>query len=205
MELTVYNHCETKSKELCLSSFDVKEIRYDIIHQAIVWQLCSVRAPIAHTKQISDVRGSTRKIYKQKGTGNARHGSNRRVQFRGGAVVFGPTATRNFTTKINKKQKKIALRHAFVHMLRNKFIVCFDKLVVPTCKTKDFLKIYSTIKGKKSLFIDTFFEKNFKLASRNVTALKMITSSGLNVKDILTSEIIIMSEAAVNNIMERLI
>jgi large subunit ribosomal protein L4 len=205
MELTIYDHSRKKIKSLSLDIFkDIKDVRFDIIHQVIVWQLSKRRDPIAHTKQISDVQGSTRKIYRQKGTGSARHGSNRRVQFRGGAVVFGPTNQRNFESKINKKQRKLALRHAFAHMLLNKSVLGFDSLAFKTHKTKDFLNFCKDIKEKKSLFVDDIFDKNFLLASRNIPNLKVVQSSGLNVKDIIDSEIIVISEAGVNSIVKRL-
>ena len=205
MELIIYDHSKNISKLMNLDIFkDIGKIRYDLIHQVIVWQSSKKRDPIAHTKQISDVQGSTRKIYKQKGTGGARHGSNRRVQFRGGAVVFGPTNQRNFEGKVNKKQKKLALKHAFAHMLLKKLVLGFDSLSVQTHKTKGFLESYKTIKEKKSLFIDDTFEKNFLLASQNIPNLKTVVSSGLNVRDIFLSEIILISEAGVNSILERL-
>ena len=205
MELVLQNRSRDKVKSLSFEFLEgIGEIRFDLIHQVLVWQIAQNRIPIAHTKQVSEVRGSTRKIYKQKGTGNARHGSNRRGQFRGGAVVFGPTKYVNYKTKLNKKVKKIALRHSLAYMIRSNSVLLLDNFSLESCKTRYFINSFSEAEGKKTLFVDDCFERNFLLASRNISNLKAVPSSGLNVRDIFDSKLLFITESGINAINERL-
>lgn len=182
-------------------------IRYDLIYKSIVWQRAVLRAPIAHTKQLSDVKGSTRKIYKQKGTGNARHGSNRRGQFRGGAVIFGPSNKRSFEYKLNKKEKKLALQHILAHMYHNKLILVIKNISLSTCKTSKFFDHFCKFKiskKSKALFIDQKIEKNFFLASRNIANIKGVSSLNVTALDILSYGNLVFSEEGLVSFIGRL-
>jgi|TARA_B110000503_G_C7099927_1_gene393312 large subunit ribosomal protein L4 len=204
MELKIYDLNRTNVRVIDISVLDIEKIRYDLIHKTIVWQASKSRSPVAHTKQVSDVSGSTRKICKQKGTGGARHGSNRRVQFRGGAVAFGPTNERNFQGKINKKERKIALHHAVAHACKRDSLLIIDNLSSQTHKTRDFIGNFKEVTHSKVLFIDDTFDKNFSLASRNVPNVNMIRSAGVNVSDVFRAKMIVLSEAGINSLIKRL-
>ena len=202
MELKVHHY---KTKEIT-GSIDVKslivdKIRMDLIHKVITWQLSRYRKPIASTKGISDIKGSTRKIYRQKGTGSARHGSNRRVQFRGGAVVFGPNKDKTFVTKINKKVKALALSHSISYVFHKKIVTTFNSLHIEHPKTKAIISSYP-LEGKKTLFIDTSIDKNFSLSCRNIINTKYISVHGLNVLDLMNNNNVIISEKAINYLIE---
>lgn len=182
-------------------------VRYDLIYKLILWQRAVLRAPIAHTKQLSEVSGSTRKIYKQKGTGSARHGSNRRVQFRGGAVVFGPNNKRCFEYKLNKKEKKLALQHVLAHMYHNNLMLVIKNIALNTYKTSKFFDHFCNFKiSKKSkvLFIDKKIEKNFSLASRNIVNVKGVSSLNATALDILNHGNLIFSEEGLLSFIGRL-
>jgi large subunit ribosomal protein L4 len=186
MELEVLNFEKKPIRKIDVSVLYLDDIRHDLIHQIVVWQLAKKRSAIAHAKEISEVRGSTRKIYKQKGTGRARHGSNRRVQFRGGGVVFGPTKDRVFDYKINKKVKKLALLNA----LALKF------------KDKSFINMYGS--SKKMLFIDNEFNENFVKSTKNMFNVDVLPAIGLNVLDLIKHDELHFSENAFNSVLERL-
>jgi large subunit ribosomal protein L4 len=202
MELEVLNFEKKLIRKVDASLLNLEDIRHDLIHQIVVWQLAKKRSAIAHTKELSEVQGSTRKIYKQKGTGRARHGSNRRVQFRGGGVVFGPTKNRVFEYKINKKVKKLALLNALALKFKSKSISIHERFEIEDNKTKTFINMYGD--SKKMLFIDNEFHDNFVKSTNNMYNVDILPSIGLNVLDVIKHDKLHFSENAFNGILERL-
>lgn len=183
---------------------NIKTIRYDLIQQTVLWQQSKKRHPISHTKGISEVQGSTRKIYKQKGTGRARHGSIRGAQFIGGGIIFGPTKKKNYTYKLNKKVKKTALLHALASKFKDDSLVIYEYLKVKTPKLKDFLKIYNhKLFPNKVLFIDKKFDINLIRSMKNITKFKQLSVSGINVLDIINHDKVCFSEEAFNDVINR--
>lgn len=206
MYIEIKNSTDPLLEKADASTLDsVNNIRYDLIHQVILWQQSYDRHPISSTKGISQVRGSTRKIYKQKGTGNARHGSIRGAQFVGGGIIFGPNAKKNYNTKINKKVKKLALLHALACKYRNKSITIYSNLNVSSLRYKEFTDLYGKNIGTyKTLFIDTNVGDNLKKCTRNNHKLDTINAVGINVLDIMRHDQLCFSSESFNVTMRRL-
>jgi large subunit ribosomal protein L4 len=204
MKIDVINDKKEVVSKFDVSILDLENIRYDLIHQLVVWQLAKRRSVISHTKEISEVSGSTRKIYKQKGTGRARHGSIRGAQFRGGGIIFGPNKDRNFSFKLNKKVKKIALKHALASKIKDGAIILHEELSFPVNKTKDFFKEYSKDKKNISLlFVDEVFNDNFLISSKNIHGVNNLPSMGLNVLDLMKYKEVHFSKKSFSNVLER--
>ena len=206
MELEVLNVQKELIRKVDVSILNIKDIRYDLIHQLVVWQLAKKRNVISHTKGVSEVKGSTRKIYKQKGTGRARHGSNRRVQFRGGGIVFGPDKNKVFQYKLNKKVRKIALLNALSLKLKEKSIKVHECFEIKDSKTKTFINMYNCHSScsKKVLFIDNSFSEDFVKSAKNLYNVNRLPTAGINVLDLIKHNEIHFSEDALKNVLERL-
>jgi large subunit ribosomal protein L4 len=191
-------------KKVDVKIFDIENIRYDLIHQLVLWQQSYRRDATSHTKEISEVKGSTRKIYRQKGTGRARHGSVRGAQFVGGGIIFGPSKNKVYKTKVNKKVKKIALLNALALKYKDKSIIIREHLKMNTGKFKDFSKVYGNeMSSQKVLFIDNSFDDNFIRSIRNNHRLNVLNSIGINVLDVVKHDKICFSEEAFNTILAR--
>jgi large subunit ribosomal protein L4 len=188
-----------------MNKFNLHNIRYDLIHQVISWQQNCKRNIIASTKTISEVKGSTKKLYRQKGTGNARHGSNRRVQFRGGAVVFGPTNKKKYSFKINKKIRKIALIHSIIDQLVNNNIIVKSTFPVNNRKTKSFIFLYKSIINKATLFVDVKFNDDFVQSHKNLKNVKSLLVFNLSTFDIVSCDTLIFSKGAIQYLIDRLL
>ena len=152
MAYPVYNQSGSVVKEVNLNSaiFDAP-INKSLVHQAVVAQMANARAVLAHTKTKGEVRGGGKKPWKQKGTGRARHGSSRSPIWIGGGVTFGPRNTRNFTQKINKKMKKIALFSCLTDRVKDHALVMIDQLELAEWKTKNFAQIILNLKDALQL------------------------------------------------------
>lgn len=204
MYLEVLNSENKILRKIEANIFDIENIRHDLIHQLVLWQQAKKRSPISHTKEISEVRGSTRKIYRQKGTGKARHGSIRGAQFVGGGIIFGPNKNKVYEYKINKKVKKIALLNALALKFKDKSIIVHEHLKLNTNKSKDFLNMYGDkILSEKILFIDSNFDDNFVKSIRNNHKVDKLCLAGINVLDIIKHDKIYFSEDAFNNVLAR--
>ncbi len=147
-KIQIYNQLGEKVKELELNSkiFGI-EIKNSVVHQVAVAQMANSRVAIAHTKDKSEVRGGGKKPWKQKGTGRARHGSSRSPIWVGGGVTFGPTKDRNFSKKVNKKQKTKALFMCLSDKVNNNLFILLDKLNLAEGKTKEFVEILKNLKS----------------------------------------------------------
>ncbi|MFK7760537.1 MAG: 50S ribosomal protein L4 [Candidatus Midichloriaceae bacterium] len=204
MYLEVLNSENKILRKIEANIFDIENIRHDLIHQLVLWQQAKKRSPISHTKEISEVRGSTRKIYRQKGTGKARHGSIRGAQFVGGGIIFGPNKNKVYEYKVNKKVKKIALLNALALKFKDKSIIVHEHLKLNTNKSKDFLNMYGDkILSEKILFIDSNFDDNFVKSIRNNYKVDKLCLAGINVLDIIKHDKIYFSEDAFNNVLAR--
>ena len=153
------------------------------------------------TKNRAEVRGGGRKPWRQKGTGRARQGSIRAVQWRGGGIVFGPTP-RDYSIKQNRKERRLALKSAVVSRLED-FVVVED-LVIPTPKTKEFLNILKglELENVKTLVIDKNLEENLILSSRNLNNVMLMSADEINVLDIIAATKILVTKEALNAIEE---
>ena len=170
----------------------------------IRYQLAKRRSGNHKTKGISEISGTTKKPFKQKGTGNARQGSKRSPQMRGGAVIFGPQV-RSHEHKLPKRIKKLALKMALSQKLKEGKLKIFNELRISKPKTSLFKDKLNKLKIDSALFIDSkTLDKNFVLASKNVPKIDILPVVGINVYDIFKRDFLIISEEAINTIQERL-
>ena len=180
-------------------------VKPDVIHQVVMAQEANSRQVLAHTKTRAEVRGGGKKPWKQKGTGRARHGSTRSPIWVGGGVTFGPRSDRNFTLKVNKKQKQAALAMCLTDKVENKSFVILDKLANDSGKTKEFNVWLTALKGKvndlsgKKKVLIVMGAKDAKLtnSAMNLTGVTTIAAGSLNCKDILKANAIIADEKAI--------
>ena len=140
----------------------------------------NLRASSAHTKNRSEVSGGGKKPFAQKGGGRARQGSIRAPQFRGGGVVFGPTNAKNYTQKVNKKQKRLALMHAIAEKVANEKIFIVDSIEVESGKTKDANALFKSFEQRDILFVKDLIDDKTFLAFRNLSSCYLIESNELN-------------------------
>ncbi len=184
------------------------EINSDLIHQAVVAQQANSRKVIAHTKDRSERRGGGAKPWRQKGTGRARHGSNRSPIWRKGGVAFGPTTQRNYSKKINQKMKRKALFMALSSKLQDNQLIVLDKLELSQPKTKLMIQVLNDLaKGlsreiKSILMITPQTDKNLILASRNLNKTRIIRADSLNTLDILKYRDLILLKDSIQVIKE---
>ena len=177
----------------------------DIIHQYIRYQNAKSRQGSSKTKTRSEVSGRSKKPFSQKGTGNARQGSNKPPNFRGGAVSMGPV-NRDYSFSLNKKEKKLALKSALSVKVSEDKVVIIDSFEIKSFKTKDLYKDLKLFDYKSALFIhsENGLDKNFKLASSNIPKISTLNQKGINVKDLITFDKIFIEQKSVSEITERL-
>ncbi|KAL6975942.1 hypothetical protein U1Q18_024737 [Sarracenia purpurea var. burkii] len=184
--------------------FDVP-IRKDIVHRVVRWQLAKRQQGTHSTKTISEVSGTGRKPWRQKGTGRARHGTLRGPQFRGGAAMHGPKP-RSHAIKLNKKVRRLGLKIALSARAAEGKLLVFDDLEVPTHKTKNIVNYVQQMENaSKLLLVDGGpLSEKLKLATQNLHYVNILPSIGLNVYSILLHDTLVMSRDAVNRIIERM-
>ncbi len=179
------------------------DYREDIISRMIRYQLAKRRSGNHKTKGISEISGSTKKPFKQKGTGSARQGSRRSPQMRGGAVIFGPQV-RSHAHKLPKKIRTLALKIALSKKLKDGKLKIIDAFKIPKAKTSLFKSKLLNFKINSALFVDgKDIDKNFFLASNNVPNVDVLSVSGINVYDIVKKDFLIISEGALKSLNER--
>ena len=173
-----------------------------VVKKALDLQLASLRQGTHKTKTRAEVSGGGRKPYKQKGTGNARQGSTRAPHYRHGGVAFGVTP-RDYTFKMNKKERVLALRSVLSMKAKENNIKVIDTLTVESLKTKDLKNMLSNLGlNGKTLFITSNDAENLYLASRNLNNVGVLLTSELNVYDMLHADTIVLDEEAVKQIEE---
>tara|TARA_B100001559_G_C16409076_1_gene579470 strand:+ start:237 stop:863 length:627 start_codon:yes stop_codon:yes gene_type:complete len=179
------------------------EIKNEIIHRMIRYQLAKKRSGNHKTKGISEISGTTRKPFKQKGTGSARQGSRRSPQMRGGAVIFGPQV-RSHAHKLPKKIRSLALKMALSNKLKEGKLKVISDFKINKPKTSFLSSKLAKMEIDSALFIDgKDLEKNFKSAVKNIPKTDFLPVSGLNVYDIIRRNFLIISEKALSGINER--
>ncbi len=177
------------------------EVNEHLLHMAVINQLANNRQGTQKAKTRSEVSGGGRKPWRQKGTGHARQGSTRSPQWTGGGVVFAPTP-RNYTFKMNKKEKQAALRGALTsRVVENKFIV-IDELKFDEIKTKNFQAVLNNLNVNKALVVLEDGNVNAQLSARNIANIKTARTNTINVFDILKYNTVITTKAAVATIEE---
>ena len=200
--VSVYNMegKEVGSMELNDAVFGV-EVNEHLVHLAVVAQLANKRQGTQKAKTRSEVSGGGRKPWRQKGTGHARQGSTRSPQWKGGGVVFAPTP-RDYTIRLNKKEKRAALKSALTSRVQdNKFIVV-DELKFDEIKTKKFQGVMDSLKVNKALVVLADNDRNTVLSARNVADVKTAQVDSINVYDILKYNTVVATKAAVASIEE---
>ena len=192
--VSVYNieGKEVGSIELNDAVFGV-EVNEHLVHMAVVNQLANNRQGTQSAKTRSEVSGGGRKPWRQKGTGHARQGSTRSPQWTGGGVVFAPKP-RDYSFKMNKKEKKIALLSALTSKVADNKIVVLDAFNLDEVKTKKFAEVMSNLKVDKALVVIEGENKNVVLSGRNIPTVKVSATNEINTYDVLKLSLIHISE-----------
>ena len=177
----------------------------DIIHQYVRYQNAKSRQGSHKTKSRSEVSGRSKKPFSQKGTGNARQGSSKPPNFRGGAVSMGPV-NRDHSFSLNKKEKKLALKSALSTKLNNDKIVIIDTFEIKSFKTKELHSDLKEFDYESALFVysENGLDKNFKMASSNIPKISILNQKGINVKDLITFDKIFIEQKSINELSKRL-
>ena len=180
------------------------EARADILHRVVRWQRNNAQAGTHSTLGRSEVKYSTKKIYRQKGTGGARHGARSAPIFRGGGVYKGPT-TRSHGHELTKKFRKLGLRHALSAKVAAGELVIIDNIDIKDAKTSALAKTVCALGWKRALIIDgTEVNADFLQAARNIETINVLPSQGANVYDILKSDTLVLTKAGVEALEARL-
>ena len=175
----------------------------NVLNDAVILTMASLRQGTHKTKNRSEVQGGGRKPWRQKGTGRARQGSIRAVQWVGGGR-YGTPVPRDYSKKQNRKERQLAIRSALSEKVNNKELIVIDKLEVKTAKTKDVLSILETLKvaDKKVLLVVKEFDDNLILASRNIQNLVLILADEINVLDVVGTDVMVITEDALKYVEE---
>ena len=174
-----------------------------VIYEHINLTMANARQGSHKVKTRSEVSGGGRKPWRQKGTGNARQGSTRAPHWVGGGVVFGPSSDRNYTKKMNKKERRLALKSALTYKAEANEIVVIEKFDAETNKTKDMLKLLDGLKlSGKLLIVTTELTENTILATRNIDSIKLILANEINTYDVLYCDKLVITEDALKYVEE---
>ena len=205
-KVEVKNLKNEKTKDLTLNAkvFGV-EVNEVVLKKAIDLQLAATRQGTAKTKTVAEVSGGGRKPWRQKGTGRARQGSIRATQWRGGGIAGG-VVPRDYTFKMNKKERSLALKSALTDKVKNKELIVVDEITVKEPKTKEMLKLLSDLEltDKKVLIVMSELTENVILASRNLQNVLIMEPYELNVLDIINADYLVMTSDAVKMVEEAL-
>ena len=177
------------------------EVNEHLVHMAVLQQLANNRQGTQKAKTRSEVRGGGKKPYRQKGTGHARQGSTRAPHYTGGGVVFAPVP-RDYSFKLNKKEKRAALKSALTsRVAENKFIV-LDELKLDEIKTKKFAEVMNNLNVNKALVVLNDMDANVIASAKNIPTVKTTQTNELNVFDVLKYDTVVVTKAAVATIEE---
>ena len=191
---------EVGKMELSDAVFGV-EMNEHLVHMAVVQQLANNRQGTQKAKTRSEVSGGGKKPYRQKGTGHARQGSTRAPQFTGGGVVFAPVP-RDYSLKMNKKEKRAAIRSALTNRVQENQLIVVDELKFSEPKTKDMIRVLGSLKADNALVVLNENDKNTMLSGRNIEGVKMALTNTINVFDILNHKTLVLTKDAVKTIEE---
>jgi large subunit ribosomal protein L4 len=179
-------------------------VRADILHQVVRWQLAKRRQGTHKSKTRGEISKTTRKMYKQKGTGRARHGAASATQFRGGAKPFGPRP-RDHAIGLPKKVRRLGLRIALSSKLADGKLVILDQATLEQPKTKQLAERVRAFGWSSALLVDgPAFDENLARAARNLVGIQLLRTIGANVYDILRRDVLVLTKAAVQQLEERL-
>ncbi len=174
-----------------------------VIYDAIRLATASLRQGTHSVKTRAEVSGGGRKPWRQKGTGNARQGSTRSPQWRHGGIVFGPTTERNYNIKMNKKERRLALKSALSYKVIDSELTVLDELKLASSKTKEMIKVLEGLKlNKSTLFVVNELTDELILASRNLEGVKVILPNEVNVLDVARYQNLVATEDAIKSIEE---
>ena len=176
----------------------------EAVHQTVVAYNAAQRMGTACTKNVGEVAGTNKKPWRQKGTGRARAGSFRSPLWRGGGVVFGPKP-RDFSNKVNRTTRQLALRKALSERLKAGDVLIVDDFKLPSSKTRDFLGVLSALQVEgTALIVDHGADKNLQLASRNISRVELATGDSLNTYQVLRSGKLVFTRGAFEQVEKRL-
>ena len=191
---------EVGSLELSDAVFGV-EVNEHLVHMAVVQQLANKRQGTQKAKTRSEVRGGGRKPWRQKGTGHARQGSIRAPQWKGGGVVFAPVP-RDYSFKLNKKEKRAALKSALTSRVNDNKLIVVEDLKLDEIKTRKFKEILTNLKVNKALVVLNENDQNVVMSARNLPAVKTALTNTITVYDILKYDTVVVTKDAVATIEE---
>lgn len=209
MKFPVYNQQAKQIKDIDLSNrIFGRSFKNEVVHQVVVAQQANSREAIAHTKTKGEVRGGGKKPWRQKGIGRARHGSSRSPIWVGGGITFGPRSDRNFSQKVNKKQKQVALSMCLSQFAQNKSLFVFDSLINESGKTKSLNTWIKEVKqqlnlpktAKKLLLVLADKDEKTIRSVANLKNLQIISATSLNCLDVLNADIMLSTEKAIETI-----
>ncbi len=200
--VTVYNMegSEVGTMELNDAVFGV-EINEHLVHLAVVRQLANRRQGTQKAKTRSEVRGGGRKPWRQKGTGHARQGSIRAPQWKGGGVVFAPVP-RDYSMKMNKKERRAAVKSVLTAKVQEEKLVVLDELKLEAAKTKEMVKVLDCLKATKALVVTAGEDNTAMLAARNIPDVQTAVAKDVNVYDLLNHNTVVLTKDAVASIEE---
>ena len=200
--VTVYNMegNEVGTMELNDAVFGV-EINEHLVHLAVVRQLANNRQATQKAKTRSEVSGGGRKPWRQKGTGHARQGSIRAPQWTGGGVVFAPVP-RDYEVKMNKKERRAALKSALTSKVQENKLVVVDSLALAEAKTKEMQKVLTNLKADKALVVTADDDQKVVLSARNIADVQTATVNTINVYDVMKHNTVVVTKDAVASIEE---
>ena len=201
-KVAVYNMegKEVGSLELNDAIFGV-EVNEHLVHMAVLQQLANNRQGTQKAKTRSEVSGGGRKPWRQKGTGHARQGSIRAPQWTGGGVVFAPVP-RDYEVKMNKKERRAALKSALTSKVQDNKLVVVDSLTLAEAKTKEMQKVLTNLKADKALVITAADDQNVAISARNIADVQTATVSTMNVYDVMKHNTVVVTKDAVASIEE---
>lgn len=177
------------------------EINEHLVHMAVVQNLANKRQGTQKAKTRSEVSGGGRKPWRQKGTGHARQGSTRAPQWKGGGVVFAPTP-RDYSFKLNKKEKRAALKSVLTSRVQDNKLIVLDELKFDAIKTKEFKKVMDNLKVDKAMVVIDGQDENVILSARNLPRVNTAVAENINVYDILKGDTLVLTKDAVAKIEE---
>jgi len=206
MKVAVYNMQgkEVEQIEVPVSMFAVA-LKPDLVKQVIVAIQANQRQVYAHTKDRSEVRGGGKKPWKQKGTGRARHGSSRSPIWIGGGVTFGPRNDRNFSKKVNKKVRRLAIKMMLSDKIKHNGLLIVDNMELPEIKTKKMVEFLQAmpLNGKSTLLLLPVMDEKIIKSISNLQRVDVSLATDINAADLAYYDNIILSKVALNNLIDR--
>jgi large subunit ribosomal protein L4 len=204
LKVTSLENKEVGNIDLADEIFALPEVRRDILSRMVNWQLAKRRAGTHKTKGVSEIQGTTKKPWAQKGSGRARQGSLRSPQFRGGATIFGPVV-RSHEFGLQKKVRRLALKNALTAKQKDGKLIVLDKAALTGPKTRDLAKQFEALGWTSVLIIDgPTLDENFARAARNLPGIDVLPQQGANVYDILRRDTLVLTRDAVQHLEARL-